>query len=325
MPVTEDKIKNYLRFQHLNCQFLLDSEESSKVWQAVQEAAELIDYLNLCMEFQQFQGDTGDDHSGLVGAMENARDLFDQACDTMYTFLEPGAKLDPIIQRYRQDAVVALTFRKDLYAIPIDHRSQCIGQMLRRFKTCIPDTHKFAEFLARLDKSEKEACEELEVHSDLQQDHIPTLMQRLSFCNRRPLYRLGVFRIRQDLRHRVFADAKPLNAKVVARIYLTPALDAYLFERDLRLNVLRSWGRFIPLGYNHMLIKYYSEPVYWDNRHMTLGPDDHLRLGFAHYQYAMEMSRDSDFSRMHYRKALNGFKKSGMRMPTDLRIKLWGR
>jgi hypothetical protein len=88
--------------------------------------------------------------------------------------------------------------------------------------------------------------------------------------------------------------------------------------------MLRSWGRFIPLTYNHMLIKYYSEPGYWRNRHMMLGPNDHLRLGFAHFQYAMEMGRDSDFSRMNYRKALKNFKKARMRMPKNLRIKLWG-
>ena len=57
---------------------------------------------------------------------------------------------------------------------------------------------------------------------------------------------------------------------------------------------------------------------------MVLGPKGYLRLGFAHYQYAMELGRDSDFSRMNYRKALHGFRRSGMRIPKELRIRLWG-
>ena len=101
MPATGDKPTSYLKLKHLMCQFLLSSGESSKVWQAVQEAGDLIDYLNICYEFHQFQYGASSVPEGLASDVKDAQMLLTKSCKIMRSFFAPKAKLDPAIGRHR--------------------------------------------------------------------------------------------------------------------------------------------------------------------------------------------------------------------------------
>jgi hypothetical protein len=149
------------------------------------------------------------------------------------------------------------------------------------------------------------------------------MLQDLSFADREVLHSLGIFRIRQEMRHLAFSR-NPIPDHLFAQVYCTPRLDELLLCRDLLMNLQRRWGRFIPLQYNHYLIKFYKEPQYWGNGYCFLGDIDQLRLGIAFYRYSMELGENNIFTRMIYRQALDCFHKAKAFLPEALGERLWG-
>ncbi len=328
----QDQSRRYVLLKLQACDYFMGLDESSKVWSALHEAVELLDFLDLHREFGQFHEIPQAPPGWMLEDRERALGMFREAREKMEHLINNPGRLDPAIKAFSKQAGAYLQFLGEIHAARFSTRKEMLPRVRVHFKTCESSMETgndergrkpFDVFLETLDALLEAAGEEMRSKHDISHQQLARLLPSLTFRDREALHERGVFRIRQHRRHRVFSHSKPLSDEAVHQVYQTLNLDKHLFSRDLGLNLLRTWGRFIPLEFNHMIIQFYNDPGYWGNPHMHPADIDLLRLGFAHYQYAMELGNNSDLTRMNYREALHCFKRSNIAPPKELRETLW--
>lgn len=319
MPQISEKLTRYFYLKSLACEYFLSIKESSKVWNAIEEADALIDYLDVFRELSRYCQNSQETMCWIDDNRNKTYSQFKKAVEEIVLFFNEPHKLDPVINKYISQVREYVKFKSDMNDILPSERQNYLAEMVPRFKK-----NYFALEKSPLDGLLKEAENEMKSKFSIPSKQLNQWLPVLSFCNRTVLQTHSIFRIGQRYRHLVFFGQDAASHSTFNNIYQTEKLDNYLFLRDLRLGLLRKWGRFIPLEHNHLLVKFYNEPRYWDSVHMFRADMDHLRLGFAYFQYAMELGEDSEFTRMNYRKALHCFRKSKLSVPEALRERLWG-
>ena len=326
----EDSCKSFFevtRMKLIACDYYLMTGESSKIWSALEEAGGLISDLDMFYEYQYFRDPIldADATNWYIKNRNMALERFDAASEEMISFFNQPSKLDPILSEFKTDAESYLDLKqKFLQVWPRDREAQLPSKQLE-FKAWVFKEHKqsFYELLERLTDLRDAAQHSLNLKFGISSRQFVRIIPNITFCHREALHRLGIFRHAHLKRHLIFSKQVHFGKTAVKEIYLTLELDRYLLLRSLFLNSLRSMGRFIPLHFNHTIIKFYNDPIYWDNPHMFFTDRDHLRLGMAYFQYAMELGRDSAYSRMAYRNAQSCLNRSGMAIPETVHGKLW--
>lgn len=315
-----DASSRLVHHRMLACEFFLRTGESGKLWQALVEAYNLLGHLDLCHDLLVVASHSEEYFEDrLIWIQNNREQALNMTADIesrlLYAIENRGA-IDPAVERFKEEAKCFIEFQLRLNSIYPADRSLMFFDLFPVFR----ETQNRLGAVA-LDPLYDKAEEEIKSFK-ISAAQFRRILRQISFTERSLLQNIGIFRINQEKRHLVFSKSSLRD--ILPGLYLTPALDAYLFARDLLLATQQGWGRFISFDYNHYIIKFYSEPHYWENRHLFKTEQDFLRLGFAFYQYAMEIGNSNRYSQMIYHKALDAFKAAHVNFPEDLKGKLWG-
>ncbi|VAW41655.1 hypothetical protein MNBD_CHLOROFLEXI01-510 [hydrothermal vent metagenome] len=329
--------------------------EGEKMLAAVEEVDDALDFIDLHLEYLSFARDEDSvDGGGIEEVLLDHRakffKLFEKASVSFLNQLDDPGFTTPVLIEFKDELIGYLRFKLAANRIRLGNKTGQINTIAAHF-------HKVYQTLngQGLQGLWEEAVKELKRGWPSAYRRLMLNWQhQVSFCDRSLLEQQDIFRVSQRQRHRVFhklANATSTFSEDQARnhisafflmlrrrasgetapqespppvreVYLMPALDRYLCARDLRVNMIRKWARFIPLRMSNYLIKVYNEPVYWDSTHLVLNKLDHQRLGFAYYQKAMEVGRESEYSEMLLKKALYGFRRAEVEVPSKLMEKL---
>ena len=345
------KIKEYIRLKKLFCDYLFKTRELSKTLYSIEELDSLIDYLDIYLDMgMHLQDNSNVLLKELNKERETVYDLLNKYTYNFYNMLDIK-KSDPLMHKYRDN----LTKYLDIKLIINNRRSDDLVQLETASE--LFHSHYYLFKKDNLNALLEKAITTLKKsHGNLLKQLPDNWYFLTSFHDRFILEKVGIFRIKQEGRHHLFrnmtkkSDEKPPekvpvnkagflkklkdhliptedninNLKTVHNIYKTEELDEFLIVRDLHVNLLRKYGRSIPLRMNHLIIKFYNEPCFWDEEHIFLNDLDNLRLGFAYYQYSMELEKGSEYAGLIFRKAVRTFKKCRVVIPGELLEKLTG-
>lgn len=303
------------------CRYYIRLKEPVKLLYAVNQALQLINFLDLQKNFATFCGlpESAEDVAGIRNsailcyreAKRHLLEILTQDTDAVGTPLP-----DPIMWIERNRLVAYLDFIDKLIS-PVDRQDNAgVIRANRAFKEIyhILSGGSFEAFDELLDDQFESALEEFKTLIPVGRDEFEFLVKTISFCDRRQLKKRNIFRITQELRSLFFG--KNRNPSVSALSF--PKLDHYLLNRDLMQRALCLFGRYIPMDFTKMIIHHYSEPDYWENHHLFLGKMDFLKLGFAYYQSAMGMREDNSITRILYHHALSNFSHAGVKFKDDV-------
>lgn len=353
MRTAHTDLENLFAAKEQYFEYALLTGEGEKTLAAVEEVDDVLDFIDLHREYLSFTRDGASiDDNDIEALLLDHRvkffKLFEKASISFLNQLDDLRFTGPVLIEFKDKLIGYLQFKLAANRI-------CLGDKKGQVNTISKHFHRVYQTLNEQGMPElwEDAVTEIEQGWPSAYRRLkPNWQHEISFCDRSLLEQQGVFRVSQRQRHRVFH--KLANATVnenqagdrisafflmlrrrasgetatqesppsVRKVYLTPTLDRYLFARDLRVNMVRKWARFIPLRMSNYLIKVYNEPAYWDSTHLALDKLDHQRLGFAYYQKAMEVGRESEYSEMLLKKALHGFRQAEVEVPTKLMEKL---
>ncbi|SPJ15407.1 hypothetical protein SBDP2_330004 [Syntrophobacter sp. SbD2] len=319
-----DGTARFIYLKMLACEFFLKIGESSLLWRAFIEASNLLDHLDLCHELQFIGLQPQEELEWIKANRDETVKMTIDIQERLVENLHGNSQIDPAIRDFSEHVACFIGFRSCLNSIPPAGQSPDIRENRKDdFFDCIRSFKEVRSKIASdpLDRLFHEAAKEMKTFG-ISQAELTGMMRRITFSDRSLLQNRGIFRISQEKRHMVYS--RSAARKVPPGVYVTPALDRYLIARDLLLDTQRSWGRFVPLEYNHYIIKYYEEPHYWDSRHLYMNQQDYLRLGFACYLYAMEIGNSDRYSRMIHRKSIDAIRRSHTYFPVELGETLWG-
>jgi len=295
----------------------MDIKIPGKAWIAIEQADNAIDFLNIFIDFKQYIQLPQYDVNWIEEKKSDVQACFFKTVRQLKDILKTKKSVDPAILKYSNLLSPYIDFKSEINTADFHNRTNAVDKLLPAFRNNYV-RYNISLLDTLLNEAKKEMASTFSVSfEDLQRD-----LFHLTFDDRAALEKKGIFRTRQKFRHRIFSSRRRTYQEYQSA-YQTPKLDEYLLLRDIRAGLLRKWGRFMPVTYNHLLIKFYRNPDYWNNHHMFLKRIDYLRLGFAYFQYTMEMADDSEFSRMSYRNALDCFSKSNFSLLPELRKILW--
>ncbi|MFH2044802.1 MAG: hypothetical protein ABIK92_06625 [Pseudomonadota bacterium] len=339
------EIKKYIRLKKTYCEYLRETKEASKLLCAIEEFDTLIDYLDSYQELNKIASAKDPD---LLMELRHERDNIFKKYNGLIKLFESLTNnkiIDPIINTHTHIIDKYLKFKSTINERRLSPDFEINEEISALLETCLQILSK--ESLSKLFESASESIEATHKESLHQ---LPYRWHRfITFHDRSILEQYGIFRVNQLERHILFADMakrettqddknidsinkgfwnklraylfsyKNNNSKVALdSIYETKELDEYLFVRDMRSKLLQKFGRSIPLNMNNFIIRFYNESHFWDWDHFNLENIDYLRLGFAYFQYAMELGHYSEYVGIIYRNALKCFNNYNLILPPDL-------
>lgn len=352
-PRSDQLLNEYLYLKRQEYDYLFRTGESSKILAAFEEVDSLIDFLDIQIELAHGHDETYKQR--LLDERNNVQDLFRNVSKMLIEMVDDRKSLDPIISNYGSQTRDYIQFKEAANAVlPMD-KLHCLPELHSFFENVFTRVDRInGEALYQ------NAMEEIKALMGPSWSSLPSIWhQKITFCNRSLLEFQGVYRFIPEKRHLLFPTAArrfqeavqdrsgekkymaypekfknrvrqfltpktvPFRGAISPDLYQTKKLDDFLYVRDLRLNLIRKWARSIPLAMNHLLIKVYREPRYWNEKHMFMADEDRFRLGFAYFQYAMELGQNSDYATMIYRKGLDCFQKCHVVLPLRMQEKLW--
>jgi len=300
------------------CRHYIKIKVPEKLFYAVDQALQLIRFLDLKQDLYSL-GRSPKKFSRNSAFRQQAIQVYRDARDILREMLaEENSVSDPIMHLERDRITAYMNFLDIilLRAMPaFAQNDQNIFWANRAFKDVyhIISGGSFELFFDRLNDSYHQAAEELREIGGIRKEQFEYLVKKISFCDRRELQSRNIFRISQVNRHLFFGKyRRPALSKL-----LTPKLDHYLLCRDLMQKTLGVFGSYIPIHFCKAIIHHYNEPDYWENIHMSLEKEDHLRLGIAYYQSAMDMNQDNSMTRILYHHTLTCFNNAGVDFNDD--------